>query len=122
MPLTSRAFAVGGQTSISAGDMPPEVQRAEALPGAIRTAAKRAIASASPASLKLWRKPFLLRRPTGLAVGLARKELAPPPIRWVRPENVVPPFPRRPRRQGFGVPVIERGQCRRLHGVMAYIT
>src|SRR5215213_6123461 len=98
--------------SISAGDMPPVVQRAEALPGTIKTVAKRAITRTSPASLKLWRKPILLRRPTGLAVGLARKELAPPPDRWARPENVVPPLPLRPWRSGFGVvPVIERGQC-----------
>src|SRR3954470_5147646 len=113
IPLpSSRAFAVGVQMSTSAGDMPPGPRRAEALPGPTRGGAKRAKMSASPANLKLWRKPILLRRPTGLAVGLARKELAPPPDRWARPENVVPPLPLRPWRSGFGVvPVIERGQC-----------
>ena len=34
----------------------------------------------------------LLRRPTGLAVGLVLKEPAPPPW-WVRPKRLVPPLP-----------------------------
>src|SRR5262249_1171941 len=36
----------------------------------------------------------LLRRPTGLADGLALKEPAPPP-RWIRPRYLVPPLPPR---------------------------
>src|ERR687898_591250 len=118
IPLSSSfAFAVGVQTSTSAGDMPPVVQRAEALPGAIRAIAKRVAISAYPTfSLKLWGKPILLRRPTGLAVGLARKEPAPPPAWRISPENVVPPFPRRSLRQGLGVSVTDRRQCRPSRG------
>src|SRR5438093_7541139 len=43
----------------------------------------------------------LLRRPTGLADGLALKEPALPRKTWVRPENLVPPFPA-PIWQGLG--------------------
>jgi hypothetical protein len=55
IPLSSSfAFAVGVQTSISAGDMPPVVQRAEALPGAIKAVVKRATTNTSPTfNLKL---------------------------------------------------------------------
>ena len=63
----------------------------------------------------MWKQTDLLRRPTGLAVGLARKEPAPPPReRWVSPENVVPPLPWRLQALGirrFGY--LERRQCRR---------
>jgi hypothetical protein len=50
---SSFAFAVGVQRSISAGDMPPVVQRAEALPGAKKAIAQSTNAHASPANLKL---------------------------------------------------------------------
>jgi hypothetical protein len=60
MPLASSfAFAVGVQTSISAGDMPPVVQRAEALPGAITATARRAAINANPAfNLNMRSKPI----------------------------------------------------------------
>src|SRR3954467_9912677 len=93
-------------------EVPPPPAIAGAVGSAIRAAAA---ASSAPASLirvpgfpRLERSclgvckiPSLLRRPAGLAVGLARKETAPPP-RWVSP-NVW--FPRSPPevRRGFGV-------------------
>jgi hypothetical protein len=54
IPLgSSFAFAVGVHMSISAGDMPPVVQRAEALPAPNTAMAHRTTTSASPANLKL---------------------------------------------------------------------
>jgi hypothetical protein len=60
MPLLSSfAFAVGVQTSISAGDMPPVVHSAEAVPGPITATARRAAINANPAfNLNMRSKPI----------------------------------------------------------------
>src|SRR5919198_5814943 len=87
-------------------EVPPPPARAGAVGSAIRAAEA---ASSAPASLiRVPGFPLLersclgeckiaslLRRPTGLAVGLALKEPAPPPGGWVRPNSLVPPLPAR---------------------------
>src|SRR5437588_9447265 len=73
-----------------ANPVPPEPWEAPA-PG---TVAPSHTPSTQPISIVLTtRKSHLFRRPTGLAVGLALKELRPRRIyRRVRPGNLGPPF------------------------------
>src|SRR5680860_874100 len=76
----SLAFGVGVHISTSAAVRPPPSQAALAPAGRRARTASAATAANPALSLELFLgKPILLRRPTGLAVGLARKEPAPPP-------------------------------------------
>ena len=96
-------------------------------PGRGRPGASRAptAASASAALSFVWEralswvgKTSLLRRPTGLAVGLALKEPAPPP-RWVRPNWLVSPLPARRSGGDSALPVIDGAAPYRIRQIPA---
>src|SRR5512143_3097140 len=90
-PGTPTVGALGSVVVLPGGPAPPVWAVADPAPlRNARTARDAESLTALPRPARFPRKLDLLRRPAGLAVGLALKEPAPPPCGGLAPESRVP--------------------------------